>query len=121
MEREDSTLILNDFVTLPIIISDYDATLANRRHASTSTIETSLGALEPNTISSQSTARPKWTTGFFDFAEDLWSRMSGGMKARLREACVEVLKRTEDSKCEPSDHWGDGGDNTRLLDREEHP
>jgi hypothetical protein len=119
MDKEGSILLLNDYVSLPIIISDYDAAVANKRHASTSTTDTSIGATEPRVsseTSSESTSNPKWNTGFSQFADELWDRMTGGMKAKLREACVEVLKRTDDSKHEPSDRWGDHDDNTRLLD-----
>src|ERR1700761_9325197 len=119
MDKEDSTLLLNDFVSLPIIITDYDATVANKRHASTSTTDTSIGAEEPGAssdASSESAAKPKWNTGFSEFAEELWHRMAGGMKAKLREACVEVLKRTDDSRPESSNRWGDHDDNARLLD-----
>jgi hypothetical protein len=37
-----------------------------------------------------------WATGFSDFADDLWAKMTQGMKEKLREACVEVLRKTED-------------------------
>lgn len=38
-----------------------------------------------------------WSTGFSDFADELWAKMTQGMKLKLREACVEVLKKTEDA------------------------
>lgn len=121
MDKEENTVLLNGCVSLPIIISDYDAIIANKRRASTSTSlsEASTGAVEPRTsseTSSEPAVKPKWNTGFSEFADELWGRMTGGMKAKLREACVEVLKRTDDSKHEPSDRWGDHDDNARLLD-----
>lgn len=88
----------NDFVHLPIIISDYDAIISQKPAESKS---------QPNAASSSptspSTPAPGTQqiskSGFTDFADDLWNHMTGGMKQKLRAACVEVLKRTED----PSD------------------
>lgn len=38
-----------------------------------------------------------WTTGFSDFADEMWAKMTQGMKQKLREACVEVLRKTEEA------------------------
>ena len=119
MEGKDTTLLLNDLVSLPIIISDYDATIANKRRQSGSTSKESVTTADSTPTSNSSSgaaAKPKWNTGFSEFADDLWSRMSGGMKQKLREACVEVLKRTDDAKERQGDRWGDHDDNARLLD-----
>jgi hypothetical protein len=119
MDAKDTTLLLNDFVSLPIIISDYDATVANERRESGSISKESITAADSTTTSeSNSSAAPKakWNTGFSEFADDLWSRMTGGMKQKLREACIEVLKRTDDAKEQHGDRWDDHDDNAKLLD-----
>ena len=43
-----------------------------------------------------------WTTGFSDFADEMWAKMTQGMKQKLREACVEVLRKTEEEEAEGS-------------------
>ena len=119
MEAKDSTLLLNDFVSLPIIISDYDATIANKRRQSSSISEkssTNADTTETSEARPSPAPKAKWNTGFSEFADDLWSRMTGSMKQKLREACVEVLKRTDDSKEAQEDRWGDHDDHARLLD-----
>lgn len=111
---KDSTIFLNDCVYLPIIISDYDA----ERRESTSTIqtETPTSIVEARSNSTLQTEKPKWTTGFSEVADELWNRMNRGMKQKLRDACVEVLKRTDEPVKEVGDRWGAYDDNTRLLD-----
>ncbi|KAK3068700.1 hypothetical protein LTR53_013508 [Teratosphaeriaceae sp. CCFEE 6253] len=68
------------------------------------------------------------TTGFADVADALWSRMTGVMRERLREACVEVLRRTEDEEdgrggdgekgglAFGEERWGEWDEDARLLD-----
>ena len=120
VQEEDSTLMLNDFVSLPIIISDYDAVQITSQQTVYSTVSRSTTAPAtkcPSDGSSDSAPRARWHTGFSDFADALYSRMSGSMRAKLREACVEVLRRTDDSTPNSSEaRWGDRDDNTRLLD-----
>jgi len=55
-----------------------------------------------------------WSTGFSDFADDLWAKMTQGMKQKLREACVEVLKKTDDAEPEHMEWQYD--DDARFLD-----
>ena len=118
MGTDDSTL-LNDLVSLPIIISDYDAINSNKRRASEATTgEDSRSACITTATDdavSSTASHQKWNTGFSDFADDLWSRMTTGMKQKLREACVEVLKRTDDNTHEESTSW-QFDDDARLLD-----
>lgn len=58
-----------------------------------------------------------WTTGFSDFADEMWAKMTQGMKQKLREACVEVLRKTEeaDGTGEECMSW-QYDDDARFLD-----
>jgi hypothetical protein len=118
-----------DFVGLPIIISDYDAvtststpTPTSNSNDSTDTAQISSGqsttsSAEVNRAYSNDTVsamQQNWSTGFSDFADDLWSKMTQGMKQKLREACVEVLKKTEDA--EPEHMSWQYDDDARFLD-----
>lgn len=38
-----------------------------------------------------------WITGFSDFADEMFAKMTQSMKQKLREACVEVLRKTEEA------------------------
>lgn len=138
----------NDFLSLPILISDYDAlfALAPCPSASTSTT-TSSSPTNPSTTTAPSSgpqpskATPsieeafadtaaRWTTGFATFTDALFSRMTQGAKSKLREACVEVLRRTEDADDDDDEgeqgcgvwgretgEWGRGVDgDARFLD-----
>jgi hypothetical protein len=118
-----------DFVGLPIIISDYDALTTTSTATSTSSSNESNDTAQtsPNQSTSSSTAmsqtysfgtasamQQKWSTGFSDFADDLWAKMTQGMKQKLREACVEVLKKTEEA--EPEHMSWQYDDDARFLD-----
>ncbi|KAK5129386.1 hypothetical protein LTR08_003546 [Meristemomyces frigidus] len=103
---------------LPIIISDYDAILA----AKNTSLERKPSATESNIAPASSTSsttnspvEQNVTLGFADFADELWSRMTHGMKTKLREACVEVLKRTEDNDEEEKTAWV-WDEDARFLD-----
>ena len=100
---------------LPIIISDYDDTLA----AKDTTVRQNPSKTDSNTTPASSASsttnspvQQNVALGFADFADELWSRMTHGMKSKLREACVEVLKRTEDAD-EAENIWDE---DARLLD-----
>jgi hypothetical protein len=56
-----------------------------------------------------------WTTGFSDFADEMWAKMTQGMKQKLREACVEVLRKTEGPEEEEQLSW-QYDDDARFLD-----
>ena len=118
-----NVLLLNEIVSLPIIISDYDAipTTSINRNASVSVSAESGSITNSSTTASDSesnhAAREKWSTGFSDFADDLWNRMTSGMKQKLREACVEVLKRTDqEPEWTRRRSWEYDDDDARLLD-----
>jgi hypothetical protein len=112
-----------DFVGLPIIISDYDA-LTTPAPSSNSSIETAQSSSQSTSSSTAvslaysngtaSAMQQNWSTGFSDFADDLWAKMTQGMKQKLREACVEVLRKTEDA--EPEHMSWQYDDDARFLD-----
>jgi len=116
-----------DFVGLPIIISDYDA-LTNSPtstpssngsidNAQTTSRQSTLSSTTVSQAYSSGTAsamQQNWSTGFSDFADDLWAKMTQGMKQKLREACVEVLKKTEEAEPEHMEWQYD--DDARFLD-----
>jgi hypothetical protein len=134
-------VFINDFVGLPIIISDFDAlpsssnstsnnpNLTDRLDSSaqspppatdrqTSTSSSSAISLAYSTSSTASALQQNWTTGFSDFADELWAKMTQGMKEKLREACVEVLRKTEDEPAEGRVGLGSWqyDDDARFLD-----
>lgn len=104
-------ILINDFVGLPIIISDFDA-LPNSDNENNTSSQPAQGPPTPtsghpstaastshaySTTSTASAMQQNWTTGFSDFADEMWAKMTQGMKQKLREACVEVLKKTEEA------------------------
>lgn len=124
-------ILINDFVGLPIIISDFDA-LPDNNNSNTSSqpsqpptpttnsqSSTISQAYSNNTVSAM---QQNWTTGFSDFADEMWAKMTQGMKQKLREACVEVLRKTEEeeeeaegSRAECVSSW-QYDDDARFLD-----
>ncbi|KAK5174072.1 uncharacterized protein LTR77_001152 [Saxophila tyrrhenica] len=102
--QSSQLIILNDFVTLPIIISDYDAPTETKRRASSTATTTTAHSRQNSAASTNDSAttaadpsQQQWSTGFTSFTDELWDRMTVNMKQRLRQACVEVLKRTDDT------------------------
>ena len=84
-------MLHNDFLSLPIIITDYDALTADKSHPYDSSPRDNQSSSAASTASSQQ----RWSTGFSNFTDALWDRMASGMKDKLRAACIEVLNRTE--------------------------
>lgn len=111
--------LINDFVGLPIIVSDFDALTSNST-ANQDLVRPAQPASptrEPSTLSTTSSsaeAQQNWSTGFSDFADGIWAKMTQGMKKRLRDACVEVLKKTEEA--EPEHMSWQYDDDARFLD-----
>lgn len=107
-------ILINDFVGLPIIISDFDALTNSNNNASSQPAQSPTPT--PNSQSSTAAAaisqahsnntvsamQQNWTAGFSDFADEMWAKMTQGMKQKLREACVEVLRKTEEEEAEGS-------------------
>jgi hypothetical protein len=121
-------ILINDFVGLPIIISDFDALPSNNDTSSPfssqpaqqlptptsgqlSTAPSISQAYSNNTVSAM---QQNWTTGFSDFADEMWAKMTQGMKQKLREACVEVLRKTDKAEEEHMSWQYD--DDARFLD-----
>ena len=100
---------------LPIIISDYDDKSATKTTLSSqqpSETKSSNALTSSASSTTNSPLQQNVALGFADFADELWSRMTHGMKSKLREACVELLKRTEDAD-EAENIWDE---DARLLD-----
>lgn len=104
--------LLKDFVGLPIIVSDYDALTTNNNNTSSGTLQHDRHVSTSST--STTASEQNWSTGFSDFADDLWAKMTTGMKKKLREACVEVLRKTEEVEMEGMSWQYD--DDARFLD-----
>ncbi|KAI7555090.1 hypothetical protein KC343_g12653 [Hortaea werneckii] len=123
--------LANDFVSLPIIVSDYDALIDSKPLSEAKPSRPVIDVRSNLTSSSPSPSRApnpspsdkgsslashqNWSTGFTDFVDSLWSHMTNGMKSKLREACVEVLRRTEDPS-EEEKLWGVWDEDARMLD-----
>lgn len=111
--RLQQILILNEFTTLPIVISDYDADRTPK--PALAARKTESGSW-PIAFSSSSATSPDfaWSTGFSTFADEMWNSMTTSMKHQLREACYQVLKRTDNRKVDyaQSEYY----DDARFLD-----
>ena len=88
---------MNEFVCLPIIITDYSEPTPEERRSSNTDTTTQTITNTTQSTETQQHQHQQWTTGFTAFTDEMWSRMKGDVKQRLREACVEVLKRTDDA------------------------
>lgn len=126
------TLLIHDFVGLPIFVSDFDALTSsssssnanpNNGPAASSTQspihESSTSSIVSTAYSNSTTSalQQNWTTGFSDFADELWAKMTQSMKSKLREACVEVLRKTEEGGDGDLEHMGwQYDDDARFLD-----
>lgn len=119
---------VNDFVGLPIIISDFDAltTPSTSNNSTTTTTQSpssptdrqsSTSSAVSNAYQSGTTSptQQNWNTGFSDFADELWAKMTQGMKQKLRDACVEVLRKTKDAESTEHMSW-QYDDDARFLD-----
>lgn len=57
-----------------------------------------------------------WSTGFSDFADEMWAKMTQGMRQKLRETCVEVLRKTEADGSQAECMSWQYDDDARFLD-----
>ncbi|KAK4507855.1 hypothetical protein PRZ48_001590 [Zasmidium cellare] len=105
-------ILSKDFVSLPIIITDWDAIAAAKSHiiAPKEEIARSLTVSRMATASQQEPARP----AFKESAEEIWNRISDTTKSKLREAALEVLRRTDECQNEKMTFQYD--DDARFLD-----
>lgn len=85
--------LAHDCVGLPVIVIDCSAQVPTRRYQHPQTWPESPD--KASSILSETTTSSPGTL-FADFANDLWSRMATATKVKLRDACLEVLRRTDD-------------------------
>lgn len=117
MARSNSNAwILNDHVSLPIIISDWDADKEpelpfTNPQSSSHNRESSISSIQSN---SSTASTSKWSTGFGYYFDDLFGRMTDSMKRKLREAFVEVLRRTDGTNADQE--WPLYDEDARFLD-----
>lgn len=117
MTRSNSnTWILNDHVSLPIIISDWDSNKEEElQHTSPEPSRTDRESSISSIQSNNSTASAfKWSTGFGRYFDNLYNRMTDSMKRKLRDACVEVLRRTDGTN--EDQRWPLYDEDARFLD-----
>ena len=114
----------DQFVGLPINISDHDALTNNDSTVSTQISSSQQHDRQASTSSTSTTASSEasyashqnWSTGFSEFADGMWAKMTQSMKNKLRNAAVEVLKKTDDTKGEADKMTWMYDDDARLLD-----
>ncbi|KAK1045927.1 hypothetical protein LTR74_018045 [Friedmanniomyces endolithicus] len=118
-----------DFGNVPIIVTDYDANSSAKAPASPSPATCSdrsgehgrqrddreTAASISSATSSTFDQAQQWSNSFSDFADALWNHVTGSMRQKLREACVEVLRRTDDPSEEEKLAWAYDED-ARFLD-----
>ncbi|KAK5111056.1 hypothetical protein LTR62_005431 [Meristemomyces frigidus] len=112
----------NDFVGLPVTITNYNDLVTRDPAAptgifTTTTTTTTISYSNPSSFTLGSERRTP--TALAEFADSLWEKMSEGLRRKVREACREVLRRMEDPEEEEKVAWGfrDGGDeDARFLD-----
>lgn len=86
--------LAKDFISLPIIITDWDALTAAKSHirAPTAEIERSHTISRMATSSKEEPGKP----AFNESVEEIWNRISDTTKSKIREAALEVLRRTDE-------------------------
>lgn len=116
--KSSQAFAINELVSLPIIITDHDEAVENKRRSSSSIgtqDSTQTSSTTDQTTQTNCAQRQNWTTGFTSFTDEIWSRMKGDVKQKLRDACVEVLKRTDGAPVEDKMSWRYDED-ARFLD-----
>lgn len=105
-------ILSKDFVSLPIIITDWDALMEAKSHIQTPTEEIARS----HTISQMAKASKQEVDkpAFKESAEQIWSRISDSTKSKIREAALEVLRRTDECQNEKMTFQYD--DDARFLD-----
>jgi cell pole-organizing protein PopZ len=82
-----------DFLGLPIIIIDYEALCTAKQSTRTPTEMATRSRAASAALNEKSAQM-----GFADAIDELWDQMSSAMRNKVREACYEVLRRTDGSK-----------------------
>lgn len=103
-EDQECVYHLGAHLCLPIIVSNWDEPAARKRRPSdTPSSEKHEKPSDDSrscSISGSSTTTTKWITGFSDYVDGVWRSMTGEMRRKVRDACVEVLRRTDDEELE---------------------
>lgn len=106
-------ILSKDFVSLPIIITDWDALTEAKSHIKTPTEEIARS----HTISQMAKASSKQQVdkpALKESAEQIWNRISDSTKSKIRDAALEVLRRTDECQNEKTTFQYD--DDARFLD-----
>jgi hypothetical protein len=81
-------IIPKDFLGLPIIIIDYEALCTTNQTIRATTTPAGKLALHED----------RAQMGIAEAIDELWDQMSSAMRNKVREACYEMLRRTDGSK-----------------------
>ncbi|EME49283.1 hypothetical protein DOTSEDRAFT_19743 [Dothistroma septosporum NZE10] len=98
----------HDFVTLPIIVPDWDA--ATKTKSQLQVPATEIARSHAAALPTQA------DIGLIESFDIIWSRISDAMKAKVREAANEVLRRTGDSFLIQQEMSLQYDNDARLLD-----
>ncbi|GAB7364927.1 hypothetical protein MBLNU230_g5715t1 [Neophaeotheca triangularis] len=111
------------FLGLPIIITDDDAISTRSTNTTTSASPQQTSPQQASTPassqSSSSTSSQTWQADLTTLADGLWNAITNTVKQKLRAACAEVLRRTDDPE---GREWKVGGgkwgldEDARFLD-----
>lgn len=106
-------ILSKDFVSLPIIITDWDAVTEAKSHIQTPTAEIAKSHMisqMARASSMQEVDKP----AFKESAEQIWNRILDSTKSKIREAALEVLRRTDEGQNENMTFQYD--DDARFLE-----
>ncbi|KAK4635311.1 hypothetical protein CLAFUW4_00627 [Fulvia fulva] len=98
----------HDFVSLPIIITDWDAVTNAKSQLQIPTAEIARSHTAANTTSTDASIT--------ESVEAIWNRISDAMKLKVREAASEVLRRTENTSSLQEEVGFQYDNDARLLD-----
>lgn len=98
----------HDFASLAIIVTDWDS-LYTKEIGSPSTTSPKMRS-SPTIPSMEQSSE----TGISDIVDEIWNLMSSTLRSKLREACIGVLRRTDNVDANEGCYWLD--DDARLLD-----
>lgn len=106
----------HDFISLPIVICDYDAICESKKIVRVPTAEIERSRSNASNGSRDDSKEPEKLAGFTESVEDIWNRISDATKQKIREACMEVLRRTEQSRSDDQMTSFQYDDDARFLD-----
>lgn len=106
-----------EFVSLPIVVTDYDKLQQSESGGNTPSKEIQSTSARPASASEAQEDDKVFIDEITDAAEDVWKRLSTAMKTKVREACIEVLRRTDDTNSSEKPHDDfEYDDDARFLD-----